>query len=110
MANGNKYNEKNMAGMKEYLPLSKAVRRVTGTSPHLSTLLRWCSIGARGRTLGHVIIGGRKMTTIEDVQAFIQVFDAKTSATPDNLNLAVPKDRTQAIEKAVIDLRKIVGN
>ena len=50
------------------------------------------------------------MTTIEDVQAFIQVFDAKTSATPDNLNLAVPKDRTQAIEKAVIDLRKIVGN
>ena len=108
MANGNKYNEKNMAGMKEYLPLSKAVRRVTGTSPHLSTLLRWCTVGARGRTLAHVIIGGRKMTTIEDVQAFIQVIDAKTTSHHDNL--AVPKDRTRTIEKAVDDLRRIVGN
>ena len=94
--------------MMEYLPLSKAVRRVTGTSPHISTILRWCTVGARGRTLAHVILGGRKMTTIEDVQAFIQVIDAKTISH--HSNLAVPKDRTNAIEKAVADLRKIVGN
>ncbi len=108
MEKGNKYDGKNI-GMKEYLPLSKAVRQVTGTSPHLSTLLRWCTVGARGRTLGHVIIGGRKLTTIEDVQAFIQVFDALTMSHHHD-NLAVPKDRTRAIEKAVADLQRIVGN
>lgn len=108
MANGKKYIQKSLAGVKEYLPLSKAVRQVTGTSPHLSTLLRWCTKGARGRTLAHVIIGGRKMTTIEDVQAFIQVIDAKTELH--HLNITVPKDRTHAIEKAVVDLQKIVGN
>lgn len=109
MSEGNKYNKKNLESLKEYLPLSKAVRRVTGTSPHLSTLLRWCTVGARGRTLAHVNIGGRKMTTIEDVQAFIQVIDAKTMSHH-QANLAIPKDRTHAIENAVIDLRKIVGN
>ena len=108
MAAGNKYNEQSTTGTKEYLPLSKAVRRVTGTSPHLSTLLRWCTVGARGRTLGHVIIGGRKMTTIEDVQAFIQVIDAKTTS-PHHDNLTVPKNRARAVEQAVADLRKIVG-
>ena len=107
MLNGSKYKDKNLNDMKEYLPLSKAVRQVTGTSPHFSTLLRWCTFGARGRTLGHVIIGGRKMTTIQDVQAFIQVVDAKTSS---HVHLEIPKDRTHAIESAVADLRKIVGN
>lgn len=107
MASGNKYDEKSAVGAKEYLSLSKAVRQATGTSPHLSTLLRWCTVGARGRTLAHVIIGGRKMTTVQDVQAFIQVVDAKTSS---HVNLEIPKDRTRAIEKAVADLRKIVGN
>ena len=107
MASGNKYNEKSAVSAKEYLPLSKAVRQVTGTSPHLSTLLRWCTVGARGRTLGHVLIGGRRMTTVEDVQSFIRVVDAKTSS---HVNLEIPKDRTRAIEKAVADLRKIVGN
>ena len=47
------------------------------------------------------------MTTIEDVQAFIQVIDAKMST---HVNLEIPKDRTRAIEKAVTDLRRIVGN
>ena len=107
MADTNKYSGKNTVLAKEYLPLSNAVRQVTGTSPHLSTLLRWCTVGARGRTLAHVIIGGRKMTTVQDVQAFIQVIDAKTSS---HVNLEIPKDRTKAIEKAVADLRKIVGN
>ena len=109
MADGNKYNEKSSAGTREYLPLSKAVRQVTGTNPHLSTLLRWCTVGARGRTLGHAVIGGRKMTTIEDVRAFIQVIDAKSTSI-DHANLDIPKDRSYAIEKAVADLRKIVGN
>ncbi len=107
MADTNKYNRENAVVGKEYLPLSKAVRQVTGTSPHISTLLRWCTNGARGRTLGHVIIGGRKMTTVEDVRAFIQVVEAKT---PSHDHLDIPKDRTRAIEKAVHDLRKIVGN
>jgi len=112
MANNNHgYQRKNvLPENKQYLPLVKAVRQATGTSPHLSTILRWCTKGARGRTLAHVLIGGRKMTTVEDVLAFIQVFDA-TSLPPANcIHHRAPSDRTNAIDKAVSELNRIVGN
>lgn len=106
MLKENKYVEKTA---KEYLPLTKAVRQATGTSPHLSTILRWCTKGARGRTLAYVLIGGRKMTTVENVNAFVQVFEAK-SPKPDCFHHKPSSDRTNAIERAVLDLNKLVGN
>jgi hypothetical protein len=105
MPKENKYAQKTA---KEYLPLSKAVREATGTSPHLSTILRWCTKGARGRTLAYVLIGGRKMTTVEDVNDFVQVFEAKTMTKC--LDHKMPASRTNAIDKAVLDLNKILGN
>ena len=112
MNDANRYRNKDLASLSasspKYLPLVQAVRAVTGTSPHLSTLLRWCTKGARGRTLAHVIIGGRKMTRIEDVQAFIQFVDARIEQKFPIPN--VPKDRAKTIEKAVAELQKIVGN
>lgn len=105
MPKENKYVQKTA---KEYLPLTKAVRQATGTSPHLSTILRWCSKGARGRTLAYVLVGGRKMTTVDDVNAFVQAFDAKT--TPKCLDHKMPASRTDAIDKAISDLNKILGN
>lgn len=50
------------------------------------------------------------MTTVEDVLAFVQVFDA-TAAPPSNcIHHRAPSDRTNAIDKAVSDLNRIVGN
>lgn len=110
MANNNHgyQRKKVLPDNKQYLPLVKAVREATGTSPHLSTILRWCTKGARGRTLAHVLIGGRKMTTVEDVLEFVQVFEATSSASC--IHHRVPSDRTNAIDKAVSDLNRIVGN
>ena len=105
MPKENKYVQKTA---KEYLPLTKAIREATGTSPHLSTILRWCSKGARGRTLAYVLIGGRKMTTVENVLAFVQAFEAKTT-TP-FLDHKMPASRTNTIDKAISDLNKILGN
>ncbi len=57
--------------MTSYLPLVEAVRAATGRKVHLSTVLRWCSRGARGRVLSSWMVGGRRMTTVEAVNAFI---------------------------------------
>lgn len=57
--------------MTSYLPLVEAVRAATGRQVHLSTVLRWCSRGARGRVLSSWMVGGRRMTTVEAVNAFI---------------------------------------
>lgn len=85
---------------KQYLPLTKAVEQATGYRPHLSTILRWCTRGARGRILSSVMVGGRRMTTIEAVQAFIEVTDEPTR------DLSIPKDRSIPVNKAVARLQK----
>lgn len=109
MSNRNGYKSNVLPQNKQYLPLVKAVREATGTSPHLSTILRWCTKGARGRTLAHVLVGGRKMTTVEDVLAFVQVFDATSTPPVNCVHHRVPSDRTNAIDRAVLDLNKLVG-
>jgi hypothetical protein len=83
------------------MPILRAVERATGVRPHLSTVLRWCVRGARGRKLAYVEIGGRKMTTIRSVNDFLvfspgfQPLDSKT-----------PRDRSGAIANATERLRK----
>ena len=85
---------------KQYLPLLTAVQKVTGIRPHLSTVLRWCTTGAHGRVLQSAKIGGRRLCTIEAVQAFIEVTEPPTQ------NLSVPKDRSNQVNKAVEQLGK----
>ena len=62
--------------MSQFLPLVHAFEKVTGQRPHVITMLRWCSTGLvvcdhRVR-LESKKIGGKRMTTLTMVQAFIE--------------------------------------
>lgn len=49
-------------------PLCEAVFEATGTKPHLSTVLRWAArANADGIRLETLILGGRRMTSVEAV-------------------------------------------
>ncbi|MDG2388392.1 MAG: DUF1580 domain-containing protein [Planctomycetaceae bacterium] len=62
----------------ELIPLVEAVQKVTGRRLHLSTVLRWCQRPNRhGLRLESWIVGGRRLTSIQAVQRYI---DANTRA------------------------------
>jgi hypothetical protein len=87
-----------------YLPLVSAVEKVTGHRPHLSTVLRWCTKGARGRKLASAVIGGRRMTTVAAVRDFI--ICCPGSSAP---GLQVPRNRATEIDRSVSRLIKRTG-
>jgi hypothetical protein len=51
--------------------LAKASPDVPGR-PHASTLLRWALRGVKGVKLETVIVGGRRFTSLEAIQRFIE--------------------------------------
>lgn len=57
----------------EMLPLKEAVEKVTGRKVSLSTILRWCTRPNKyGVRLKSWMVGGRRLTTTEEVQLYIQ--------------------------------------
>lgn len=54
-----------------YLPIRRAVELVLGRCPDKSTIRRWVGPGVRGRRLSCLMVGGRRMARVEDVQAFV---------------------------------------
>ncbi|MEX1027123.1 MAG: DUF1580 domain-containing protein [Candidatus Paceibacterota bacterium] len=61
---------------KKLRPLVEAIDIATGRQPHLSTCMRWCTRGIKGVKLASWMVGGRRLTTVEAVHAFV----AKTTA------------------------------
>lgn len=41
------------------------------SNPSTTTIVRWYTEGCRGRVLGTVLIGGRRYTTLEMIEQFI---------------------------------------
>lgn len=79
----------------QFLPVPAAVEIVTGVRPTPCTAWRWTTKGSRGRILKSWVLGGRRMTTVAAVEAFIEQRTADT--TP-----AEPVDQTEvsaALEK-----------
>ena len=58
--------------------LSKAAADVPGR-PHSSTLMRWWRRGVKGVKLETVVVGGRRFTSIEAIQRFIEALSAPHS-------------------------------
>jgi intein-encoded DNA endonuclease-like protein len=52
--------------------LVEAVERATGVKVHLSTALRWCQHGTNGIKLESLVLGGRRLTSVEAVCRFIE--------------------------------------
>lgn len=64
---------------------------------HTATVWRWCTKGVKGITLESVAIGGRRFTTSQAFQRFVQ---ATNSASPAAQIPATPHQRQQAIKAA----------
>jgi hypothetical protein len=53
--------------------------KITGETPHVSTLWRWCLKGCKGVTLESICIGGKRYVTATAIDDFI---DASTRRRP----------------------------
>ena len=65
------------------MSLSSAARHLgnlTGRSPHVSTLWRWCLKGCRGVRLESICIGGKRFVTASAIRRFIE--ESTTRQTP----------------------------
>lgn len=58
--------------MAKYLTVHKAIEELTGSRPNPSTVWRWTAKGSKGVKLQTWMIGGRRMTTSEAVNDFIE--------------------------------------
>jgi len=57
--------------------LSQSAREIPGR-PHISTVFRWWRHGVKGVKLETVLVGGRRFTSAEAIQRFIQRLSAST--------------------------------
>ena len=67
------------------------------TRPHVSTIWRWHKVGIRGRRLETVIVGGRRVTSLEAFQRFADGLTADRDGLP-----ATPPPRTSRQRRAAI--------
>ena len=75
----------------------------TGKKAHLATGWRWIQRGCRGVKLETVLFGGKRYTSLEALQRFVEA----TTAAADGSSAALaitPASRQKAIQKANRDL------
>lgn len=89
------------------LPLCEAVQQATAHRPHLSTVMRWCLSGSQGIQLESKMLGGKRLTSIEAVQRFVE---ARTRASTPNHASNAPRtsrERMSDVERAEKALEKM---
>ena len=91
--------------MPKLLSLSDAIETVTGRRPNLSTSWRWTTRGCSGVRLQTICVGGKRLTTCEMVEDFIQATTAAKHAPYEKLPVAPSKVREKQVAKASADLR-----
>jgi hypothetical protein len=64
--------------------------------PNASTIWRWYKCGVRGVRLETLVVGGRRFTSREAIQRFIE----RTTAAVDGPRICTPAIRRRAIERA----------
>lgn len=65
--------------------------------PHVATVWRWIQRGCRGVKLETVLVGGRRFTSEESIQRFVE---ATTAAANGEAANHVPTRRRRAVEQA----------
>ena len=81
------------------LSISAAARELPG-HPHVSTLWRWINHGVRGIRLQTVLIGGKRYTSRESLQAFVEQTTAAADGDSDTPPVRTSNQRARDIEKA----------
>lgn len=80
-------------------PLVEAVTKATGRQVHRSTALRWCRHGSAGVVLESSVLGGRRYSTIEAVERFVELRTKLAGGTPVSPRSS-PKQRERQIDQA----------
>lgn len=81
------------------IPLSEVPRHVPrrqGKKVHYSTVYRWATKGVRGRTLGTVLRGGLRFTTVEEVGRFLAAKPSVSIRPNRDLDAAIDAVLSQA--------------
>lgn len=89
------------------IPINDAPAHIP-TRPHVATVWRWIQRGVRGVTLETVLIGGKRYTSAESIQRFMEATTAASQPKPTGKPTR-SKTRQQAIEQAEREL-ETVGN
>lgn len=91
--------------MHNLMRMVDAIDQVTGRRPNLSTAWRWSTTGIEGIRLETVVLGGKRLCTVEMVEAFIAATTAAKNATYQTQYVAPTKSREKQIAKATADLQ-----
>jgi len=74
------------------LTISQAAKSLP-TRPNVSTVWRWIQRGVRGVTLDSVVIGGRRLTSKEALQSFVERSTAATDGETPRTRTSRERDR-----------------
>lgn len=83
------------------MTLSAAATRLPHR-PHISTLHRWRLRGVGGVRLETCMIGGRRMTSLEAIERFVDAVTQQADEEPQQVR--TPRQRQRAIERAEAEL------
>ena len=97
-----------MIADEKLMPLVDAVQAATGRRPHLSTVWRWCTRGARGIRLECRVLGGRRYTSPDAVARWMEL--TTIARDGESAPVTTPRQRQQAADRAAKQLAKrLVG-
>jgi hypothetical protein len=86
-------------------PMVEAVQKATGRRPHLSTVLRWSQRHNRhGLRLDSLMVGGRRLTSVEAVQRYIKANTQAADRSPFAAQPGACRQNEMTVEKAVAEL------
>jgi hypothetical protein len=93
----------------QLIPLSQVPdhlpRTNAGNRPHPATIYRWVSRGIRGTKLETIRIGGRRLTSVEAIDRFIECTSRRKEANP-KPELS-PVNHRKRVEKASRRVKEI---
>lgn len=85
------------------ISLTEAAKVLPGR-PHISSIFRWISTGAKGIKLETIVCAGRRFTSLEAIERFIAATTAAAAGEPPPSR--TPRQRERAIEEAERKIRE----
>jgi len=74
------------------VPIGQAPRHFPGR-PNQSTVYRWLSKGVRGATLETVVVGGKRFTSVEAIERFVEKTTANSPGSGSGNPVSRPTTR-----------------
>ena len=82
---------------------AKEFGRISGRTPHVATVWRWCSRGVRGVRLESLVIGGTRLVTQDAIDRFLAATNGKGATANPGIERAVAESHEQSRRRAEIE-------